>query len=48
MIIPKKENELTVEKIHGVTGKFYTLAELKNNTFKCVLATYGYVEPGHG
>ena len=48
MIIPKKKNEFTVEKIHEVTGKFSTLVELRNNTFKYVPATYGYVEPGHG
>ncbi|XP_065885801.1 uncharacterized protein [Dysidea avara] len=48
MIIPKKKNEFTIEKVHGVTRKFSSLDELTSNVFKYLPATYGYVEPGHG
>ena len=48
MIIPKKKNEFTIEKVHGVTRKFSSLDELTSNVFKYLPATYGYIEPGHG
>ena len=48
MILPKKKNEFTVEKVHRVTRKVSTLEELRKNTFNYVPVTYGYVEPGHG
>ena len=48
MIIPKKKNEFTIEKVHGVTRKFPSLDELTSNVFKYIPATYGYIEPGHG
>ena len=48
MIIPKKKNDFTIEKVHGVTRKFSSLDELTSNVLKYLPATYGYIEPGHG
>ena len=50
MVIPKKKQDFVVHKVHGVSGTFKKLEELKSKVLKDVISptTYGYIEPGHG